>query len=297
MKQYFLILPTIVGTLLSSCASYAMEDKGSLKKISHHTKLRDLKVTDHSVKDEGQLLTNFQKLKLDCPSKSLFRPVNSLKETGQQPESITSLTVSLQFRENLSKLTNLTSLDTATVYYFGSEKTLEEISHLTKLQYLDVGYNRISGQLNHLSNLQNLTHLNLTKTGLMEKDFHSLRHFINLERLMLSDNTCPNVLSSLTSLKKLTYLDLTRTTVGDQTEEIDTITCLTNLKRLEMGIFNGDGRPLKDLPSHTFYALTSLPNLQDFSMTGRTIDHTVLKELHSKGIRIFDAVNQENILK
>ena len=116
-------------------------------------------------------------------------------------------------------------------------RNLTGLEHAINLQWLGLGRVRVNDELvnsnaisnlSPLSNLTNLTYLNLTSNSI--SDISALSNLTNLTGLVLGDNSISDI-STLSNLTNLTWLDLWDNSISD----ISTLSNLTNLTGLGLG--------------------------------------------------------------
>lgn len=150
-----------------------------------------------------------------------FSPISKLDKLGTinlNRDSLDDLSV-------LTKLADLKSLYSLSLYSNNISDLKPLAKFAPKLQYLSLGRNNIS-DLSTLSQFKNLESLNLEGNEKMN-NFSALSGLDNLSGLTLSESNISD-LSTLTGLKNLTYLNIDNNNISD----LSPVSNLSNLQSL-----------------------------------------------------------------
>ena len=147
----------------------------------------------------------------------------TLKHLGAPNSNISDLT-GLEFATGLTRLHLGGEWVNGELVNSNDISNLSPLSNLTNLTYLDLTSNSISS-ISALSNLTNLTRLDLWDNSI--SSISALSNLTNLTYLDLTSNSISSI-SALSNLTNLTYLDLTSNSISS----ISALSNLTNLTTL-----------------------------------------------------------------
>lgn len=161
--------------------------------------------------------------------------------------------------EDISLLSNFTQLERL-ILRDNHIQDIEPLSNLRELTYLDISQNPlVDRELLALSNLYKLEHLNLRETSLT--NINILSSFTSLTYLNLHSNTDIETISALGSLINLETLILENVPVQDEIIYLSSLTNLTRLNLRNTGIiststlaFLMETGALQDRPALGIYA-------------------------------------------